>query len=40
MKDLVNILGEYKHKVSSETLHEIMIKYIYNSLKARPNDTK
>jgi len=39
MKDLVNIIGEYKHKVSSETLDEIMITYLYNFVNARPNDT-
>ena len=39
MRDLVNIIGEYKHKVGSETLDEIMITYLYNFVVARPNDT-
>ena len=39
MRDLVNIIGEYKHKVPSETLDEIMITHLYNFVVARPNDT-
>ena len=38
MRDLINIIGEYKHKVASETLDEIMITYLYNYVKARHND--
>ena len=37
MRDLVNIIGEYKHKVGSETLDEIMITYLYNFVVGRPN---
>ena len=39
MRDLVNIIGAYKHKVPSETLDEIMITHLYNFVDARPNDT-
>lgn len=39
MRDLVNIIGEYKHKVPSETLDEIMITYLYNFVNARPNNS-
>jgi len=38
MRDLINIIGEYKHKVSSEELDEIMITYLYNYVNARPNN--
>ena len=34
MRDLVNIIGEYKHKVPSETLDEIMITHLYNFVNA------
>jgi len=38
MRDLINVIGEYKHKVSSEELDEIMITYLYNYVNARPNN--
>jgi hypothetical protein len=38
MRDLVNLVGEYKHQVSQETLDEMMITHLYNYVNGRPND--
>jgi len=38
MRDLVNLVGEYKHQVSQETLDEMMITHLYNYVNSRPND--
>jgi len=38
MKDLINLIGENKHKVSSEKLDEMMITYLNNYINKIPND--
>lgn len=38
MRDLVNLVGKYKHQVSQEKLDEMMITHLYNYINDRPND--
>ena len=38
MRDLVNMIGKYKHELPQEQLDELMITYLYNYVNSKPND--
>jgi hypothetical protein len=38
MRDLVNMIGKYKHELPQEQLDELMITYLYNYGNSKPND--
>ena len=38
MRDLVNMIGKYKHELPQEQLDELMITYLNNYVNSKPND--